>query len=171
MRCICGCRAIAWTCAALVAAGSLGGAAAEKQAAWPEAMLAARAALKQANARGKERDRRLKDICSQLERGFPIQWDWMRQDHGLDVRKWLDGGGAEIEDADLAATRKLAAQHLLLDWENVDDDDGKPLAFDRAYVMKLAEDPAYTLMFDDIVIMANEQEAYRQQAVEDAAGN
>jgi hypothetical protein len=81
------------------------------------------------------------------------------------------GSPSEIDEQDLATTRKMAAQYLLLDWENVEDDDGHPLLFDRAYVMKLADDPAYTMMFDEIIVMANEVEAYREQAVEVAEGN
>ncbi|MCX6909553.1 MAG: hypothetical protein NTY01_16130, partial [Verrucomicrobia bacterium] len=69
-----------------------------KKADWPETMLASRAALKTAALSAKERKVAQAAVWEQVERDFPVQWDWMLQDGGLDFPNWFAAdGNADIE--------------------------------------------------------------------------
>jgi hypothetical protein len=59
-------------------------------------MLSARTALR-ASAAGEERDKLYLNMRLDIMRDFPVQSDWMLQDNGNDLRKWLEAD----ETADL----------------------------------------------------------------------
>ncbi len=63
-----------------------------RKATWTETMLASRAAVKSAALSGKERKDAPATVWEQVERDFPIQWDWALQDGGLDFPRWFAGG-------------------------------------------------------------------------------
>ena len=64
-----------------------------KKATWTETMLAARAALKSAALPAKERQSAQAAVWEQVERDFPIQWDWALQDGGLDFPNGFAASG------------------------------------------------------------------------------
>lgn len=76
------------------------GTAYEKQPTWPASMLSARAAV--AAARPDRRPDLAATVAEQLQREFPVQWDWLLADGGVPAVRWLLTGDPAIERGLLA---------------------------------------------------------------------
>lgn len=63
------------------------------------------------------------------------------------------------------------AHHILVDWKDVEDDDGKPLPYSPAKALEIFEDPKYADFRSFVLQVSQEQELFRKEEVEDAAGN
>ncbi|MCX6897503.1 MAG: hypothetical protein NT105_02280 [Verrucomicrobia bacterium] len=77
-----------------------------KKASWPETMLASRVALKAAALPARERKIVQAAVWEQVERDFPVQWDWALQDGGLDFPTWF------AADANADIEKKMIAHAL-----------------------------------------------------------
>jgi hypothetical protein len=84
-----------WLLPGLIAATIAAGAptAYVKNATWAETMLASRAALKAAALPAKERNLAQTAVWEQIERDFPVEWDWTLQDGGLEFPNWFAADG------------------------------------------------------------------------------
>lgn len=72
-------------------------------------------------------------------------------------------------DALTLALAEIYADSVIIGWEDVLDDDGKPLAFTRANVIDLLT--AAPDLFDDIRAQAEEAATFRDEDTKDAAKN
>ncbi|MBI5686498.1 MAG: hypothetical protein HZC54_15625 [Verrucomicrobia bacterium] len=88
-----------------------------KRATWPETMLASRAALKAAVLPVKKQKDEMAVVWEQVERDFPVEWDWAIQDGGLDFPTWFAAdGNADAEKKMIArALEELGAGREELD--------------------------------------------------------
>jgi hypothetical protein len=77
-----------------------------------------------------------------------------------------------IDDETMAKMQaKLIADHLLLDWKNVDDDDGKPLTFSTAAAERFLADPQLRSVAKFVLECAGDEAAYRAETQEAVKGN
>jgi len=60
------------------------------QADWPQTMLVSRQKIRKLRVNRKQRDEAQKQIWRQIEKDFPVQWDWVSQDYGMDFYKWFN---------------------------------------------------------------------------------
>lgn len=66
---------------------------------------------------------------------------------------------------------RCLADTVLLDWENYDDDDGKPIPCTPEIVKPMLLDPKYSALRDAVAWAAEVAEADIMGAAEEAAGN
>jgi len=59
----------------------------EKKDTWQETMLVSRQKIRKLRVNRKQRDEMQKQIWRQIEKDFPVQWDWVSQDYGMDFHK------------------------------------------------------------------------------------
>lgn len=67
--------------------------------------------------------------------------------------------------------KQAAARTILLDWENVEDDNGKPLKYSPDEALRVFEDPALKAIYEFVVETAIDESAYLQEDQEDAEKN
>jgi hypothetical protein len=77
-----------------------------KKASWAETMLASRAALKAAALPAKEWKAAQTVVWEQIERDFPIEWDWALQDGGLEFPRWF------AADSNSSIEKKMIARAM-----------------------------------------------------------
>ena len=70
-----------------------------------------------------------------------------------------------------AITKKAAAETLLVDWKNIEGEDGKKIKYSSKKALEFFDDPTLSDMYKFVVITANEAELYRQEIDEDSVGN
>lgn len=75
------------------------------------------------------------------------------------------GGRIDPDEQDRITTSCLLSA-CLIDWENVEDDDGQPLAYSKTAATKLLNDPAMRRFRDSVVWAAN---VVGEQGAEDRA--
>jgi hypothetical protein len=68
-------------------------------------------------------------------------------------------------------SKEAIAKHVLLDWENVEDDDGSKIPYSPDVGEKILKDPAYVRIFEFVVAFAARAENYRTAAIGEALGN
>ena len=68
-----------------------------KKATWQETILAVRAAFRHSAPSEQCYVSVQTEILKQIERDFPVEWDWQIQDCDVDICKWFDDGFAEIQ--------------------------------------------------------------------------
>lgn len=78
---------------------------------------------------------------------------------GVDVQKFEDRAA------------KAAARHILLGWENIDNDDGTPMAYSPEAAEHLLTDPTLRELYDFVMSEANEWAAYQRAQEGDDEGN
>jgi len=61
----------------------------EKKDTWQRTMLLSRQKIRKLRVNRKQRDEMQKQIWRQIEKDFPVQWDWVSQDYGMDFHKWF----------------------------------------------------------------------------------
>jgi len=75
---------------------------------------------------------------------------------------------------DEAAREQIAphmAESLLLDWRNIDDDDGKAIPYSTGEAKKILVDPELFDVFAFVLEQAGRSELYRREDVEKDSGN
>jgi len=68
-------------------------------------------------------------------------------------------------------THRAAAESLLLDWKNVEDDDGNPLPYTAEVGYRYLSDEAFRDLYEFVTVTANDATVYLQDLREDALGN
>ncbi|MBW7991786.1 MAG: hypothetical protein FVQ84_17460 [Planctomycetes bacterium] len=61
-----------------------------KKETWQQTVLAVRQNCKKLQATQKEKDNLQKQLWRQIEKDFPVEWDWASQDYGIDFHKWFN---------------------------------------------------------------------------------
>ncbi len=73
---------------------------------------------------------------------------------------------------DLAPIQKIAAaEFLLLDWKNVEDDNGKPIKYTPEEGLKVLNKPEYDDFWLFVISSATSAEEYRAEVKKDSAKN
>ena len=65
----------------------------------------------------------------------------------------------------------LLAKHIIRDWKNIEDDDGKPIAFSEAKAVEFLMDDSLEDFYDFIIQQSNASENFRLEEMDDDAGN
>ncbi|MHC4891640.1 MAG: HzsA-related protein, partial [Planctomycetota bacterium] len=65
----------------------------EKKDTWQQTMLVLRQKIRKLNVDRRQREGAQKQIWRQIENDFPVQWDWVSQDYGMDFYKWFNNKG------------------------------------------------------------------------------
>lgn len=77
-----------------------------------------------------------------------------------------------MDDDKLEMLSKEALAHtVLLDWRNVEDDNGTPIQYTPERGLELFEDPEYADLYSFVVDFANTAENYRNQEMQEAVKN
>ena len=71
----------------------------------------------------------------------------------------------------LDVLKPAAARHLLVGWENIEDENGRPIAYSPEQALAFFSDPALADLYQFVLETAGENEVYRRQLLEDAEGN
>lgn len=75
-------------------------------------------------------------------------------------------------DEDLEEFVKVAvAEHVLVDWRGLEDEDGKAIPYSKEKSTELLTNPSYSDLFDFVMDVGGDAAVYREQAIEEAAGN
>jgi hypothetical protein len=104
-------------------------------------------------------------IASTESRPYKRARDRLMKPHLRQVRKRMTG--EEILDV----IKPAVAKHILLDWRNLQDDDGQLISYSPEKAMEFFENPALGDFYTFILEVAGETAMFRQQDLEDAAGN
>lgn len=67
-----------------------------KKDTWQQTVLASRQKFRKLQASQKEKDKIQKQLWKQIEKDFPVEWDWVSQDYGMDFHEWF-GNDADVE--------------------------------------------------------------------------
>lgn len=94
------------------------------------------------------------------------------------MRKALQGVGRKARMAAINdptkyedLTNRLIAEHLLLDWKGVDDDDGKAIPFDRALATTLMTSREYTPFRRAVLYAVERVDTNTAETKEEILGN
>ncbi len=68
-------------------------------------------------------------------------------------------------------TKKAVARHILLGWENIEDDTGKPIPYSEQKAFEIISDPAYSDLYNFVLETAVSAELFRAEVQEDSAKN
>lgn len=68
-------------------------------------------------------------------------------------------------------TREAVARHVLVGWENVEDDDGNLIPYSPEKSLEFLKDPALSDLYQFVVLQASDAAAYRAEATEEAVKN
>lgn len=68
-------------------------------------------------------------------------------------------------------TKEAVARHILLDWQNVEDEDGLPLRYSPEKSLEILSDPQLSDLYSFVLVTSNNSEIYRLEAQEEAKGN
>ena len=68
---------------------------------WQQTMLASRRALRKNEAPQQAKNEMQKGLWRHVEKDFPVQWDWINQDYGMDFHRWFSN------DANTGIERKI----------------------------------------------------------------
>ncbi len=69
------------------------------------------------------------------------------------------------------ATNRAISEAVLLDWRNLEGDDGEPLEYSPEKAYELLTDPELVDLHDFVIIAANSRENYRRVELEKTAKN
>ena len=67
-----------------------------KKDTWQQTVLASRQKFRKLQASQKKKDKIQKQLWKQIEKDFPVEWDWVSQDYGMDFHEWF-GNDADVE--------------------------------------------------------------------------
>ena len=68
-------------------------------------------------------------------------------------------------------TDQALADVVVLGWEGIQDENGKPIAYSKAKALELFTDPAYAEFKDLVAGLAAENETFRVATIEGVVGN
>ena len=67
--------------------------------------------------------------------------------------------------------KPTAARHLLLDWTNLEEEDGQSIPYSADRALKFFRDPAFAELYAFVLETAGESEFFRKQQFEDSLKN
>jgi len=70
-----------------------------------------------------------------------------------------------------AITQEAVARHVLVGWENIEDDDGNPIPYSHEVALEFLNDPDLSDLRQFVLIQASDSESYRLEAIEEAEEN
>lgn len=68
-------------------------------------------------------------------------------------------------------TVRAVSEAILLDWKNIEDDDGNPIEYSPAEAYKLLSDPTLADLYDFVLICSNDADRYRARVDKETAKN
>ena len=71
----------------------------------------------------------------------------------------------------LEILKPAVAKHLLLDWKNIEDDNGQPIPYSPEKVLELFNDPTLSDLYDFVLETAGEKELFRKELQQESAKN
>jgi len=74
-------------------------------------------------------------------------------------------------DLQTALFKKAGSKYLVLDWENIEDDDGNPIECTPENCLEIFNDPALREFYNFVVQSAGSAEAFRVEFEAESAGN
>jgi hypothetical protein len=80
-------------------------------------------------------------------------------------------GAAAVAKAAAKATPKLIAKHVLLDWRNVEDDEGNAIAYAPEEGERVLSDPAYHDLREWIEDVASDAQRFAEAVEEESRKN
>ncbi len=85
-------------------------------------------------------------------------------------KKFLRGGDMNLLAIEKLA-RRAAARHIILDWKNIEDEDGNAIPYSEEKCFEIITDPDFDVLYKDIMDFAQDESEYNEQFVEESAGN
>jgi hypothetical protein len=82
----------------------------------------------------------------------------------------IRSGSMSSEDI-LEVLKPAVARYLLLDWKNIDDENGQPITYSPEKALELFGDASLSDLYDFVLEVAGETELYRKELLEQAAKN
>lgn len=79
--------------------------------------------------------------------------------------------GAEREEETIRANKKVIAKHILVDWENLDDEDGKPIEYSSEKAYEILNNPEYEDFYKLVLELSTSSELFRKETLEDELKN
>ena len=79
--------------------------------------------------------------------------------------------GAISNDKILDIVKPAFARHVLVDWKNIEGEDGKPVQYSPEKALEFFNDPALSVLYDFVIETAGESDFYRNDLVKEAEGN
>ena len=78
-----------------------------------------------------------------------------------------------IQDAEILqeVTRKATAKCILLDWKNIEDEEGNPLSYSPEKALELFSDPELKDFYEFILTVSQGKEEFRKEVIEDSEKN
>lgn len=67
--------------------------------------------------------------------------------------------------------KPAAAKHLLVGWENIEDENGQPIPYSEAKAFEFFQDPTLSDLYSFVTETAGEAEVFRLELMKDAEGN
>lgn len=68
-------------------------------------------------------------------------------------------------------TKQAVAKHILLDWENIEDESGDPIPYSSEKALEFFRDPDLSELYNFVLETADANELYRQELKEDSEKN
>lgn len=68
-------------------------------------------------------------------------------------------------------TMRAVAETVIKGWKNLEDDKGKPIKFSSKKALELFKKPENRKFYKDVVSLANDEESFQRESLEDAKGN
>lgn len=87
------------------------------------------------------------------------------------MRRMSSGIDPNNEDESRRILARVVANYVLRDWENMGEDDGKPLAYSPDEAFEIFMSPETSYFLNDVVEIAKSQENFRKKQVEDDSKN
>lgn len=66
---------------------------------------------------------------------------------------------------------RALAKHVLVDWKNIEDDDGSPIPYSQEKAEEILANPEYRDLLDFVMATAQDRERYRVEVDEAIEGN
>jgi hypothetical protein len=105
-------------------------------------------------------------IASVNNRGYHDAKDRLLRPHLRQVR-----AKALSPDEVLEIIKPAVAHHILKGWKNIQDDNGTEIPFSPQTALEFFRDPGLADLYSFVLEVSGEIENYRQQLLEEAAGN
>lgn len=104
-------------------------------------------------------------IGSQMSIGYRNARDKVMKPHMKRVRR-----GASTEEI-LRLQVPAVAQHILVGWENIEDDSGNPIPYTAEAAAEILSDPRYRDIYDFVLQESSDLDSYREEISEESKGN
>lgn len=77
-----------------------------------------------------------------------------------------------VEDSVLSdIAKKVTAKHIILDWENLEDDDGEEIPYSPEKAYELISDPENEIFYNWVLEASVDEMNFRKESKEDELGN